>query len=71
MKAKFQKRFSVSSTPGRASLFISPVTLTDDKANGEFSCRLIDSTPDTWRRAIQVQVIGELESVPDFKKGIP
>ena len=51
-KAKFQERFIVSSTQGRASLFISPVTVTDDKADGEFSCELIDSNPDTWKRAI-------------------
>ena len=68
VKAKFQKRFSVSSTLGRASLFISPVTLDDDKVNGEFSCELIDSSPDTWKRAIQVQVIGKLESVSDCRK---
>ena len=30
VEAKFQERFSVSSTPGRASLFISPVTVADD-----------------------------------------
>ena len=63
VEAGFQERFSVSSTLGRASLHISPVTVTDDKANGEFSCELIDTKFDTWRRAIQVQVIGKLESV--------
>ena len=34
--AGFQKRFSISSTLGRASLFISFATVADDKANGEF-----------------------------------
>lgn len=63
VEAGFQKRFSVSSTLGRASLFISSVTVADDKANGEFRCVLIDSSPDTWKRAIKVQVIGKLESV--------
>ena len=71
VEGEFQKRFSVSSTPGRASLFISPVTVADDKANGEFSCELIDSSPDTWKRAIQVKVIGKLESVTDYKKSVP
>ena len=66
---RFQERFSVSSTLGRASLFISTVTVADDKANGEFRCELVDRTAITWKRAIQVQVIGKLESVADFKKG--
>ena len=67
---KFQKRFNFSSTFGRASLSISPVTVDDDKTKGEFSCELIDSNSDTWKRAIQVQVIGKLKSVADFKKGV-
>ena len=67
VNAKFQKRFSFNSTLGRASLFISSVTVDNDKANGEFRCELIDSTPDTWKRAIQVQVIGKLESVADYR----
>ena len=66
---RFQERFSVSSTLGRASLFISTVTVADDKANGEFRCELVDRTAITWKRTIQVQVIGKLESVADFKKG--
>ena len=41
--ANFQERFSVSSTLGRASLFIYNVTVADDKANGEFRCELVDS----------------------------
>ncbi|XP_027050695.1 muscle, skeletal receptor tyrosine protein kinase-like [Pocillopora damicornis] len=57
LTAQFQKRFNVSSTSGRASLFISPVTVADDKSLGEFRCELIDSTATTWKRAIQVQVI--------------
>ena len=65
--AKFQKRFRLSSTLGRASLSISPVTVDDDRAKGEFRCELIDATPDTWKRAIQVQVIGKLESVADYR----
>ena len=61
----FQERFNVSSTAGRVSLFISPVSVTDDKANGEFSCELIDSKANTWKRAIQLQVIGKFKSVAD------
>ena len=71
VKAKFQKRFSASSTPGRASLLISPVTVADDMANGEFICELIDSNPNSWKRVIQVQVIGKLKTVADYKKGVP
>ncbi|PFX14817.1 IgLON family member 5 [Stylophora pistillata] len=33
------------------------VTAADDKANGEFSCSLIDGYSHTWKRAIQVQVL--------------
>ena len=65
VRAKFQERFSVNSTLGRASLFISPVTVADDKANGEFNCELIDSNPNTWKRVIQVQVIGKLKTVAE------
>ena len=65
----FKERFRLSSTLGRASLSIFPVTVADDRANGEFSCELIDSHGNIWKRAIQVQVIGKLESVADFKKG--
>ena len=65
---KFQERFSLSSTLGRASLFIYNVTVTDDKASGEFSCELIDSNADIWKRAIQVEVIGKLESGTDQEK---
>ena len=71
IRAEFQKRFSVSATPQSASLSISPVTIADDKSNGEFSCELNDANADTWKRTIQVQVIGKLESVSDFKKGEP
>lgn len=31
------------------------------------SCELIDFRIDTWKRAIQLQVIGELESIADYK----
>ena len=58
--------FSISSTPGRASLFISLVIVADHKANGEFRCELIDSNSDSWKRAIQVQVVSKLESVADW-----
>ena len=58
-------------TPQSASLSISPITIADDKSNGEFSCELIDAESGAWKRAIQVQVIGKLESVVDFKKGVP
>ena len=61
--AGFQERFRVSSTLGRASLFISSVTVTDDRSHGQFSCELVDFTAITWKRAIQVQVVGKLESV--------
>ena len=71
IKAEFQKRFSVSATPQSASLSISPVTIADDKSNGKFSCEINDANADTWKRAIEVQVIGKLESVADFKKGVP
>ena len=63
--AQFQKRFNVSSTSGRTSLFISPVTVADDKSLGEFRCELTDSTATTWKRAIQVQVIGKFKTVAD------
>ena len=47
------------------------MTVADDKAYGEFSCELIDSNPDNWKRAIQVRVIDKHESVADYKKGVP
>ena len=71
IKAEFRERFSVSATPQIASLSISPVAIADDKFNGEFSCELNDANGDTWKRAIQLQVVGKLESVVDFKKGVP
>ena len=71
IKAEFQKRFSVSATPQSASLSISPVTIADDKSNGKFSCELNDDNADTWERDIQVHVTGKLESVADYKKGVP
>ena len=46
------------------------MTVADDKANGEFSFELIDANTDTWKRAIQVQVVGKLDSVDDYKKGV-
>ena len=61
--AKFQERFNVSSTTGKASLFISPVTIGDDKAYGEFRCDLFDSVPSTWKRTILLEVIGKFKSV--------
>ena len=64
---KYQERFSFNSTLGRASLSISPVTVADDMAEGEFRCELIDTKFVTWKQAIQVQVIGKLESVADFQ----
>ena len=70
VNAKFQERFSVSSTLGRASLLISPVTVADYKANGEFSFALIDSKTNIWKRTILVEVQGKLESVADPKKGL-
>ena len=50
VEAGFQERFSVSSTLGRASLFISPVTVADDKANGEFRCEIADLNLVTWMK---------------------
>ena len=47
------------------------MTVADDKAYGEFSCELIDSIADYWMRAIQVQVIGKLESVAHFYPILP
>ena len=67
---KYQERFSLSSTLGRASLSISPVTVADDRANGGFSCELIDSNNNYWKRTIQVQVLGKLESVAHYKKDV-
>ena len=58
----FEERFNVSSTPGRASLLISPVTVGDDKAYGDFTCELFDSKSNIWKRAIQVQVLGRFKT---------
>ena len=66
VNASFRQRFSVSSTPQSVSLLISKVTTVDDKSNGKFSCELIDLSGATWRRAIQVQVVGKLKSFADF-----
>ena len=65
---QFQERFSGSFTPQSASLFISPVTAADDKANGTFTCELIADNSDFWVRAIQVQVLGKFKSVAGLKK---
>ena len=46
------------------------MTVADDKANGEFRCEIADKNVVPWKRAIQVQVIGKLESVADYKKGV-
>ncbi|XP_066024991.1 uncharacterized protein [Pocillopora verrucosa] len=69
----FQERFRLSSTLGRASLSIFPVTVADDRANGEFSCELIDSHSNIWKRAIQVQVIDPPKIVnfqPEYFVGV-
>ena len=66
VNARFGQRFSVSSTPQSVSLLISKVTTVDDKSNGEFSCELNDLPGATWRRAIQVQVVGKLKSFAAF-----
>ena len=65
MSTQFQERFNVSSTTGKVSLFISPVTVGDDKAYGEFRCELIDSLSKTWKRAILLEVIGKFKSVAE------
>ena len=70
VNAQFQERFSATSTLGRTSLIISAVNVSDDKFFGEFRCELVDSNANLWKRAIQVQVIGKLESVADYKKGV-
>ena len=70
VNAQFQERFSATSTLGRTSLIISPVNVSDDKFFGEFRCELLDSNGNLWKRAIEVQVIGKLESVADYKKGV-
>ena len=59
---QFRERFSGSFTPQSASLFISPVTAADDKANGKFTCELIAANSDIWVRTIQVQVLGKFKS---------
>ena len=67
VNASFRQRFSVfSATPQSVSLLISKVTTADDKSNGEFSCELNDLAAASWRRAIQVQVVGKLKSFADF-----
>ena len=66
VNASFRQRFRVSTTPQSVSLLISKVTTADDKSNGEFSCELKDLDDATWRRAIQVQVVGKLKSFADF-----
>ena len=66
VNASFRQRFSVSSTPQSVSLLISKVTTVDDKSNGEFSCELNDLPGATWKRAIQLQVVGKLKSFADF-----
>ena len=70
VNAQFQERFSATSTLGRTSLIISAVNVSDDKFFGEFRCELLDSNSNLWKRSIQVQVIGKLESVADYKKGV-
>ena len=65
---QFQERFNVSSTPGRASLLIFHVTVGDDRAYGEFRCDLTDSIANTWKRKIQLEVIGKFKSVVDYRK---
>ena len=69
--AQFQERFNVSSTTGKASLFISPVTVGDDKAYGEFRCKLIDSLSKTWKRAILLEVIGKFKVLLTIRKAYP
>ena len=44
------------------------MTVGDDKAYAEFRFELTDSTPDTWKRAILLEVIGKFKSVADYKK---
>ena len=66
VNASFRQRFSVNSTPQRLSLVISKVITGDDKSNGEFSCELNDLPGATWKRAIQLQVVGKLKSFADF-----
>ena len=67
----FRNGSTLSSTTGKTSLFISSVTVGDDKAYGEFRFELIDSIPKTWKRAILLEVVGKFKSVADYKKGVP
>ena len=66
VNAGFQERFSLTSTAGRASLFISPVSAADDKVFGEFRCELTDSMGVSWKRAIKVQVLGKFKTIADY-----
>ena len=68
VSSNFRQRFSVSSTLQSVSLMISKVTTADDKSIGEFSCVLTDLGADKWRRAIQVQVTGKLNTFADFSR---
>ena len=62
----FKDRFTVSSTTQSVTLFISHVVVADDKAKGDFTCNLIDSVGNTWKRAVQVKVQGKAQSAADF-----
>ena len=44
------------------------MTAGDDRAYGEFRCELTDSIPNTWKREIQLEVIGKFKSVVDYRK---
>lgn len=59
IRQNFQGRFSVSSDTRSVTLSITKVTVTDDGANGNFSCDVLTDA-ETWRRNIQVQVLGKL-----------
>ena len=60
ISADFKERFSIRSTTRSATLIISSVAAADDNAKGYFSCELITTTSEFWRREIQVEVIGKL-----------
>ena len=69
--ASFRQRFTVKSTQQSVSLLISKVTTGEDSSRGEFICELSDVSGAKWRRGIQVQVVGKLESFADFYRFLP
>ena len=69
--AQFQERFNVSSTTGKTSLFISSVTVGDNKAYGEFRFELIDSIPKTWKEQFYWKSLVSLKVLLTIRKAYP